>query len=219
MTTAELKNNYVHTDRRMMQKFVPDSAERMLDVGCNTGGFGAALKASRALEVWGVEPNVGAAEYASTFLDHVVTDMFTQSTRVPDNYFDVVVFNDVLEHIVDPWEALQIASKKLRAGGCVVASLPNILHQDNLLHMLREKDFRYEPIGIRDRTHLRFFTRKSSIRLFEESGFRVSAVEGVNEDWWSPNLMRRLIYKIFGKQLEETKYIQYAIVAFPHKHE
>jgi len=140
-------------------------------------GVGAALKNAREIEVWGVEPNVDAAEQASKLLAHVLSDMFTHATALPDNYFDVVTFNDVLEHLTDPWEALQIAVRKLRMGGCVIASLPNMLHQGNLLHMLRYKDFRYEPTGIRDKTHLRFFTRLSSIKLFEESGFIVSIVD------------------------------------------
>lgn len=207
--------HYPHNFRSEMYPFIPVAAERVLDVGCNTGAFGEGLKTRREVVVWGVEPNGAAAAKASFVLDHVINDTFSVSTAVPDRFFDVIVFNDVLEHLVDPWEVLRIARSKLRAGGCVVASIPNLLHQENLLHILRDRDFRYEDRGIRDRTHLRFFTRKSLHRLFESSGFVVQMVTGINENWWSPSLLLRLAYRLFSRQLADTKYIQFAVLAVP----
>ncbi|OOG51171.1 class I SAM-dependent methyltransferase [Polaromonas sp. C04] len=207
--------HYPHNFRSEMHPFIPMAAERVLDIGCNTGAFGEGLKTRGKVEVWGVEPNEDAATKAAIVLDHVITDTFSATTAVPDDYFDVIVFNDVLEHLVDPWEALRTARPKLRTGGCVVASIPNLLHQENLLHLLRDRDFRYEDRGIRDRTHLRFFTRKSLHRLFEDSGFSVQNIVGINENWWSPSLVRRLTYILFDRQLKDTKYIQFAVVALP----
>lgn len=218
MTEPLYGHVYDHIDRPMMQKFIPDSAQRILDVGCNTGGFGAGLKARRSIEVWGVEPNRLAAERATQFLDRVIIEPFARNVSVPDRHFDAVVFNDVLEHLPDPWDALKLAATKLRPGGRVVASIPNLLHINNLLHMLRDEDFHYELTGIRDRTHLRFFTRRSAIRLFEESGLQIRGVEGINEEWWTPSLRRRLAYRFFGRKLENTKYVQFAIVATCGEH-
>ncbi len=150
--------NYPHTPRHDMKQFVPVGAKRVIDIGCNTGAFGESLKADRIIEVWGVELNLNAAEQARRVLDKVINTPFDADVALPDAAFDVVIFNDVLEHLEDPWEALRIAAHKLRAGGCVVASIPNLRQIDNLIHILRDADFRYEPLGIRDRTHLRFFT-------------------------------------------------------------
>lgn len=88
-----------------------------------------------------------------------------------------------------------------------------MLHIDNLLHILLERDFRYEPLGIRDRTHLRFFTRLSAVRMFEECGYEVVVRVGINESWYSPSLVRRIAYRLFRNYLNETKYIQFAFVA------
>lgn len=208
-------NPYGHFARAEVAPYVPASAKTLLDVGCNTGAFGEALKTVRQIEVWGVEPNEDAASRAAGVLDVVVRAPFDGDCPVPAAQFDVITFNDVLEHLVDPWDALRIAKSKLRPGGCVVASLPNLLHKENLLHILRDRDFRYETAGIRDRTHLRFFTLLSSQRMFTDCGYRVRVAKGINAAHWSPSLLSRTAYKIFRSKLEETKYIQNIIVAEP----
>lgn len=89
--------HYPHNFRSEMYPFIPVAAERVLDVGCNTGAFGEGLKTRREVVVWGVEPNGAAAAKASFVLDHVINDTFSVSTAVPDRFFDVIVFNDVLD--------------------------------------------------------------------------------------------------------------------------
>ncbi|PKO55843.1 MAG: class I SAM-dependent methyltransferase, partial [Betaproteobacteria bacterium HGW-Betaproteobacteria-21] len=178
---------YDDSSRIEMHEFVSSDADRVLDVGCHSGMFGRALKAARAIEVWGLEINPESATVASSHLDQVINAPFSDSAPIPDNYFDVIVFNDVLEHIIDPWAALTLAKLKLRSGGTVVASIPNFRHIENMIHLIKERDFRYELDGVRDKTHLRFFTKVSALRLFEESGFEVVRIVGINEDWWRPS--------------------------------
>jgi 2-polyprenyl-3-methyl-5-hydroxy-6-metoxy-1,4-benzoquinol methylase len=204
---------YPDSQRPDMLKFVPITAETVLDVGCHMGGFGYAIKKRSGAEVWGIEPHPKTANVARQCLDHVINGIFSSDLPIPDSYFDVVTFTDVLEHMVDPWSALKLASQKLKPDGCVVVSLPNLRHIQNLLHIINEADFRYEDEGIRDRTHLRFFTKKSALRLFDESGLQVMRIEGINEDWWRPSILRRLAFRFFREKLEDTRFIQYAIVA------
>src|SRR4051794_36733160 len=98
--------HYGDRPRTEMLEFVPIGARRVLEVGCLAGGFGAALKATRPWAVvWGIDPNADAAEHARSRLDQVTCGMF------PDDLdetmtFDCIVFNDVLEHMMDPWGAL-----------------------------------------------------------------------------------------------------------------
>lgn len=210
-------SSYAHTGRKPMLSYLPPTAHTMLDVGCHSGGFAEAVRGVRPdVEIWGVEPNPDAAELARKHVAHIVVGTFTDSVAVPDRYFDVVVFNDVLEHFVDPWSALRIAARKLTPTGVVVASIPNVRHIDNLLHILVDMDFRYEPDGVRDRTHLRFFTQKSILRFFEESDFSVLSIVGINPSWWTGSLLRRIAFRVFARRLEDTKYIQFAVVARPN---
>lgn len=205
---------YGDSQRREMSRFIPPSAGAILDVGCNTGGFGAILKKNGTGTVRGIEANSESAGIAAGRLDKVIIRYFSEE-QVPDSSFEVVVFNDVLEHMVDPVETLQNAANKLKPNGVVGVSIPNIRHIDNLLHMLVEKDFRYEASGIRDTSHVRFYTEKSISRLFEQAGFEIVTLEGINESWWNPKIWCRLAFRLFRSYLRDTRYIQFAIVAKP----
>ena len=114
--------------------------------------------------------------------------------------------------IAEATEAERIKGEALRVA---LASLPNLLHLDTIWPLLHDRDFRYERCGVRDRTHLRFFTRTSAMRMFDECGYEVLSVQGINEQWYTPSIKRRLAFRLFGRQLEETKYVQFAFVARP----
>ena len=211
-----VRTDYPHLARREMLPFLPEDCRRVLDVGCNTGAFGEAVKLARpGIEVWGVEPDPGAAERASRHLDQVMQGYFDAALPLPQAHFQAIVFNDVLEHMPDPWAALIHAAPLLAPGGVVLASLPNLLHVETIWPLLHDRDFRYEATGVRDRTHLRFFTRASAVRMFGECGYEVLSVQGINEQWYTPSIPRRIAYRLFRRQLEETKYVQYAFVAQP----
>ena len=70
--------------------------------------------------------------------------------------------------------------------GCVVASLPNVRHH-SVVSALLEGNWSYEPAGLLDETHLRFFTRRDMVDLFEQAGFQVAEVQIVPgpgyEEW------------------------------------
>jgi 2-polyprenyl-3-methyl-5-hydroxy-6-metoxy-1,4-benzoquinol methylase len=91
--------------------------------------------------------------------------------------YDILLFGDVLEHLVHPERVLATLLPRLKPGGRVLVSLPNIAFVVNrLTHLLGRWDYR--DYGILDRTHLRFFTRRTMVALLESSGLRVTRVEG-----------------------------------------
>jgi len=125
--------------------------------------------------------------------------------------FDAIFFNDVLEHLVDPEEALLACKKLLSENGRVIASIPNIRWYPVILSLLRYKDFKYELAGVMDETHLRFFTAKSMRRLFEDSGYSVLKIEGINKsnNFTFFNILNFLLFKTH----EDMKYAQFVVVA------
>jgi hypothetical protein len=85
-----------------------------------------------------------------------------------------VLLLDVLEHMVNPWAELEFLAANLPADAQVIVSLPNVGHL-GILMQLADGDFQYEPMGILDVTHLRFFTYKRMEAMFEETGFDMEA--------------------------------------------
>jgi 2-polyprenyl-3-methyl-5-hydroxy-6-metoxy-1,4-benzoquinol methylase len=170
-------------DRPEMLAFIPNAAQSLLDVGCATGRFGAAIRERHpATELVGVEPDPLAAERAAPFYDRVVCGEFPDvvPSLMRSGGFDVIVFNDVLEHMADPNEALDAARNLLSPTGVVVASIPNVRHITATGPLLLRGEWRYRDYGILDATHLRFFTAKSIARLFSEDGWTILGLEPIN---------------------------------------
>ena len=95
-----------------------------------------------------------------------------------DETFDCVVCADVLEHIKEPWGVLSQLFGLLRPGGCIVVSIPNIRNL-GILAELAAGDWVYQDAGILDRTHLRFFTRRSFQRALLGAGFTIRSTNCV----------------------------------------
>jgi len=144
----------------------------ILEVGCASGYLGASLVAL-GHRVIGVEPDPASATAAARSLTEVWNGGLDDYLAThPDARFDVLLFGDVLEHMVDPADALRHTVQRLREGGRVVVSLPNIAH-GSVRAMLLEGRFDYEDRGILDRTHLRFFTHTGIARLCAETGLAI----------------------------------------------
>ena len=202
--------SYFTHPRPEIQAIVPADVKKVLDIGCGAGAFGVALKNKLGCEVWGIEPVDEAANEARGVLDKVFTGLFEEVVDQIDQQFDLVCFNDVLEHMPDPWSCLNRTKSLLKPGGIVIASMPNILHYQEFIDILVKKDFKYESAGIMDKTHMRFFTRKSMMRMFEECGYKVIEVKGLDP---TPSKKMRLISFLSFGYLEEMKYPQFAVKA------
>jgi 2-polyprenyl-3-methyl-5-hydroxy-6-metoxy-1,4-benzoquinol methylase len=209
---------YVHP-RDEMLAFLPATARTLLDIGCGQGAFGAALqREAPELETWAVEPDPLAAEAARGKYTRVLDGFFPQDVQVPAGYFDVAFCNDVLEHMVEPQEALRALAPVLRPGGVVIASIPNVRHVTATYPLLVKGRWTYRDSGILDRTHVRFFTRSSIRRLFEDEGWTVQCLTGINrrvrlEGVDTPAL--RLLDRLTAGRASDFFFLQYAVVAQP----
>jgi 2-polyprenyl-3-methyl-5-hydroxy-6-metoxy-1,4-benzoquinol methylase len=214
---------YYNGIRMEMAVLVPASCRRLLEVGCGSGEFAASIKATLGCEAWGVEPNSSAAKEAATKLDRTLADSFHSELALPTGFFDCIVFNDVLEHMIDPDAALRYARKLLTPEGVVVASIPNMRHFPNLWRLVVGGQWEYQEAGIRDRTHLRFFTRCSIAALFEGEGYQLSRLEGINP-FYSVEQGDRWLWRYYRvlslfpvASIKEMRYLQFAVVATPKK--
>lgn len=162
---------YYSYDRPEVRALIPERATTILDVGCGTGRLGAAVKESRDCFVMGIELNPEMAHEARAVLDDVIVgSVDDKAGNLPAGYFDCIVLADVLEHLQDPGSVLRKLKLALKEHGTIVASIPNVRHW-SVVKPLLEGRWNYEDAGILDRTHLRFFTKDSMIRLLTDAGY------------------------------------------------
>ena len=207
--------------RPEIQAMVEEDAKKILDVGCAAGMMAAALKHRHNAEVWGIELADDIAQVASSNLDRVICGDIAQVWQeLPDGYFDTIIFADVLEHLENPYAVLENIKTKLSAGGKVIASIPNVRHWSVLKDLLEGK-WDYTDAGILDRTHLRFFTRKSVVELFENAGYAIQDAKAtVFGDQVPPSGLIEFLAKAgleVSSLAEDSKHYQYIVKAAPHQ--
>lgn len=206
-----MESPYATSERPEIQDLIPLDARRVLDVGCNDGGFAGWLKRQTPdREVVGVEPNAVQAAKARDRCDVLVVDRYPEALSQIDGDFDCVTFNHVLEHMVDPWGALRRTKERLTQNGCVVAVIPNTRYVSVLFDLVLRGTWQYQPSGLLDITHLRFFTRASLKPLFEDAGLHVDVLRGANrigsERW-------PLASKLVGAVLSDIAYGSFVVRA------
>lgn len=198
--------------RSEMLQYFPDGGRTMLDVGCGEGIFGKAAKDMFGLEVWGIDINKSSVEVAKNNLDRAFCDDVSHlMNELPEKFFDAIYFNDVLEHMVDPYTLLKNIKCKLSAQGTIVASIPNVRYHRVLTQILIKRDFKYEKSGVMDETHMRFFTQKSIERMFANAGYKIISIEPINKG----SSIRPLFYKAITLGLigSDISYPQIAVAA------
>jgi len=178
-----------------MAELLPSCYAKVLEIGCGEGGFAGSL--SPGCEVWGVEMHASSARIASQWLDRVLVGSFEAVQQdLPDGYFDLAICNDVIEHMPDHDAFLDSISSKLKDGGYLVASIPNMRYYYCLRELLLRKEWVYRDQGIMDRTHLRFFTERSIRRTLSEHGFSIEAFRGINRLRGAKRVLRAMFFVI-----------------------
>lgn len=177
----------------------------ILDVGCAEGRLCQGMAAS-GIRVVGIEPHAAAATQARARYAEVHAGTIADFTS--EERFAQVVFADVLEHVEDPWGTLRrVTQDLLMPDGRVILSIPNVRHWTVVRDLVVRGRWEYVDAGLLDRTHLRFFTRRSCLGLARGAGLEVELVE--------PRFERRLTRLLssgsFGL-LEEFLALQWLLV-------
>ena len=174
----DVPSRYFRDAKPAFLQLIDPRGLRVLDLGCGGGHNGAMLKKAGAREVIGVERDPGAAAEARKRLDRVVQCDLARLDPgdLGEEPFDAILASDVLEHLYDAESVLARAVTRLRPGGVVVLSLPNISNVYVFAQLLR-KTWPRRRSGIFDRTHVRFFAKHDMVRLLQGAGLRVLRIE------------------------------------------
>jgi len=151
-----------------------NSFKNVLDIGCGSCETMIYMKEKGlATRVEGVElcsiPNSNQGNVLVDKLNIGEVDFVLESIS---NKFDLILFLDVLEHLVDPWSTVMQASHVLDSGGYIIISCPNIREIKNWFRIFFKGSFKYEDAGIMDKTHLRFFAPKDLKNLLPSMIFQ-----------------------------------------------
>lgn len=203
--------------------YIPDNSQ-VLDIGCSSGNFGEVLIHEKHCKVTGLDIDKPDIERAKKKLTAAHVRNVEQEEIADLGKFDVVIFADVLEHLLDPTKALQKAKEVLKPGGRIVFSIPNMAHVSIRLHLLKGF-FEYTPIGVLDRTHLHYYDELEVRHIFSEAKLDIQEVTPKTHTYPHSKISEELLRMGLGivddrfyKLLDDTKanvwqFVGYALPA------
>jgi len=197
-----------------LQEHVPTEARKILDIGCASGAFGAALKQRQECQVIGIEMNTSLAEIATVRLDRVLTaDVEALPATTFASEFDCITCGDVLEHLRDPWAIVAKLSGWLRPGGRIIATIPNVGYWSIVRDLLQGR-WDLIPFGLLCWGHLRFFTRPGIEQLFHGCGLTLELLHGMVDEMPSvgKEFLRQAETLVPGADLESLRTHEFLIV-------
>ena len=209
------KNNGYFTATRMdiIQLLPKNKDNKILEIGA---GNGATLLAAKSLglakETVGIEL-VKVDNYSENFPNidkFIYGDIESIKLDFEENYFDVIICADVLEHLVNPWETIKKLGRFQKEGGIFLSSIPNIRNYRILRSIILGGDFRYQDGGILDRTHLRFFCKKNIIQMFEDNDYEIIKI---NTNMGAYGLKQKFLNNLTLKIFDDFFVFQYCTVA------
>ena len=171
-TSLSVLAEHIHTD------------STVLDLGCGSGALGKYLTETKSCICDGLTWSEAEAEHARPHYRSVVVDNLETSdllSHFPKQQYDYIVCADVLEHLSRPERIVNTCRSLLAPGGKLLISVPNAAYC-GLIAELMQGEFKYREEGLLDRTHLRFFTRRSLSRFIHENQWQLEHLEAIERE-------------------------------------
>lgn len=216
MNKSKFNQSYV-SSRGDILNIIPEKTKNILDVGCSTGNLGFNIKKKLKAKVSGIEFNHKMGKIAKQKLNKVIIDN-VEDDDIQKNFshqeFDLIIFGDILEHLIDPWKVLRnYTDYLLQSGGFVIFSLPNVRHYDTLFNLIFKAYWPYRERGIHDQTHLRFFTLKNIKEMIKGANLEILTVQRKYRIVERPNNINRFAKYLALPLLKDFFTFQYLILA------
>lgn len=208
---SDFNSSYVG-QRPDILKLIPLNAKRVLDIGCSTGNLGESIKDRTSAFVVGVEISPEMARVATKKIDKVIVGDI-EKIKLKVGKFDVIVMADLLEHLQDPWNALNRVTNFLADNGIIVTSIPNIRHIHTIINLVLKGNWPYRDRGVHDRTHLRFFTKSGMEEIFSRAKLEIIKIEANYRFIDPPHIINQYAKFFAWPVLKDFLVYQYLIVA------
>lgn len=168
------------TSLTVLAQLIPPAAQ-VLDLGCGSGALGEYLARTRNCTSDGLTwSEAEAAQARPHYRQMIVADLETADLLqlFPRKSYTAIVCADVLEHLSHPERILQACRELLAPDGQLFFSVPNAGYSGLLAELLLG-EFEYRNEGILDRTHLRFFTRRSLSRFLGSQRWKITQIDTI----------------------------------------
>lgn len=208
---------YYEYNNHTLLSALPKIAATVVEVGCASGVLAKAYRTINPNARYiGIELSESAAQTAATRMDVVIIGNVEEPETLDelddvleDSSVDVLIFGDVLEHLIDPWSVLSQFKPFMSENGYCIACVPNVSHWTIVLDLIHS-EWNYREKGILDKTHLRFFTKKTMIDLFQNAGWHIESlipiIETLDETELVINIFTSMAhhFKLTPEQIREN---------------
>jgi 2-polyprenyl-3-methyl-5-hydroxy-6-metoxy-1,4-benzoquinol methylase len=161
--------DYART-RKLLNRLYP-ARGKLLEIGSGLGFLLSEFKKD-GWEVLGVEPDGSYCRHAMEELGVGCISTILEEAGLPDESYDVIIMNHVIEHLGDPLSTLREINRVIKPKGHFVVETPRY---DTLMFKL---------LGRRERSincagHIYFFTTRTLRNLYEAAGFQAVQLDYV----------------------------------------
>jgi len=199
--------SYYKNIRIEIMPLLPEKIDRIFEIGCGTGETLAYIKnVKHAKWTGGIELTKTTEKIKKNKnIDLIIYgDIENKILPFKKASLYIILCLDVLEHLNNPWAVLKKLRSYLKKDGIIICSIPNVRNYKVLFPLLFLDNWNYSENGILDKTHLRFFTKKTSIKLIEKSGFKVDSITSLI---YGKNIYANLITLNIFKPLFTFQYL------------
>jgi 2-polyprenyl-3-methyl-5-hydroxy-6-metoxy-1,4-benzoquinol methylase len=188
-----MKNIYFDNIREDVIKLIPPrSYHKIIEIG--GGGFSTLEKIASKYqsEAWGVD----IYDFNNKSIKFVKGSIEENSIieKIPNDYFDLFMANDVIEHLVDTEKFIMTAYDKLKKDGIFIISVPNIRQLRAAYLIFIKGNFERKSAGLFDKTHLRWFCKKD-VEIIANGHFELLDAKGVGR--FVPEIISRTMLSEF----------------------
>lgn len=203
-----MNNEYYSLDRPEVFDMIINNPNSIVEFGCGFGELGKKIKSTWACNLIGVELNPVAKNYLLNYYDSYYIDNIENfNIEKLNQSFDCFIYADILEHLRNPEEILMFHLNFLKKNGQVIISIPNIRNLKIIYDLFIKGEWKYLDSGILDRTHYKFFTRKSILDMLNNVGLKVEKISSNKDKFRFPKNIVSYIPSVIIPDLQVCQWI------------
>ena len=143
--TGAFQRRRINGTLQLIRNLKSERSLRLLDIGCGQGHITDRIKeAFPNYEIHGLDHSISAIDYANSsfrHIDFIVADAYHPPFE--NESFDVIVLNNIWEHVPDPLNLLKSVSRVVKPLGSLIISTPSRYRFLNLFRVCLGKSVRF----------------------------------------------------------------------------